>query len=216
MALMQRKENDNRQPFTKPRRILNNQNTTNQTVTTHPTADSRQPRHSGRDQPTEYGIGDLVKLIHALPQNNFDAEISAVVRTLASFDINIQNLIADIHNQETLARKRMKVLELEIQLYKAKIKNRQKEMDLLQIGAHELSKSKSFLEQGLKRVGEETNAFSHRSSKKRAMQLKNTPQNDLPIPEKIKLVASQEIAQIKKQGKIKSLRNKFKNRFVRR
>lgn len=166
---------------------------------------------------TEFGIGDLIKLLHSLPQQNFDAEISAVVRTISSFDINIQNLIDDINNQETLAKKRLKVLELEIELFKAKIKNRQKEMDLLQIGAAELSKSKVCLQQGLKRIGEENNSFTQRANKKRNAKLKKIPEldNPMPITEKIKIATSKEIEHINKQSKIKSLRNKFKQRFAR-
>ncbi|WP_455210970.1 hypothetical protein [Kaarinaea lacus] len=165
----------------------------------------------------DFGIGDLIKLFHSLPQKNFDAEISAVVRTIASFDINIQNLIDDINNQETLAKKRLKVLELEIELFKAKIKNRQKEMDLLKLGATELSKSKTYLTQGLHRVGEENNLFTQRVNKKRAAKLKKIPEldNPMPITEKIKIATSKEIDQINKQSKIKSLRNKFKRRFIR-
>ena len=136
---------------------------------------------------------------------------------MASFDINIQNLIDDINNQETLAKKRMKVLELEIELFKAKIKNRQKELDLLQIGSAELLKSKTYLKQGLKRIGEENNSFTQRMNKKRKAKLKNIPEldNPMPITEKIKIATSQEIDHINKQSKINSLRNKFKKRFAR-
>jgi len=194
MALFQRKDTD----FTE-------QNSANQ---------DDQPQQGAA---AEFAIGDLIKLFHSLPQQNFDAEISAVVRTIASFDINIENLIEDIRNQETLAKKRMKVLELEIELFKAKIKTRQKELDLLQIGAAELNKSKTYLEQGLKRIGEENNSFTQRVNKKRAAKLKKIPEldNPMPITEKIKIATSKEIDHINKQSKLRSLRNKFKKRFAR-
>ena len=173
-------------------------------------------RPSGKSH-TEFGTGDLVKLFHSLPQKNFDAEITAVVRTIASFDIDIHNLIIDINNQESLANKRIKVLELEIQLFKAKIKSRQKEMDLLQIGVEELGKSKTYLKQGLKSIEEENNVFSKRMTRKRAAKINKAPalEQRLPITEKIKLATSEELEHINKQGKIQSLRNKFKKRFGR-
>lgn len=199
--------------------LIQRKNTDNRAISNEAPENTQNPlRQTQNGSQAEFGIGDLVKLFHALPQKNFDAEISAVVRTIASFDINIQNLIDDIHNQETLAQKRMKVLELEIELFKAKIKNRQKEMDLLKIGAAELGKSKGYLEQGLKRIGEENNAFSQRAKQKRAAKLKNIPELDKPMPirEKIKIAASKEIDHINKESKIRSLRNKFKNRFMRK
>jgi hypothetical protein len=207
MALFQHKDAD-----------FSEQNTVSQITSNKVAVNSQKtPSNSHTGNSAEFGIGDLIKLLHSLPQQNFDAEISAVVRTIASFDINIQNLIDDINNQETLAKKRLKVLELEIELFKAKIKNRQKEMDLLQIGAAELSKSKVCLEKGLKRIGEENNSFTQRVNKKRAARLKKIPDldNPMPITEKIKIAASKEIDQINKQSKIKSLRNKFKRRFAR-
>ena len=207
MALFQRKDTS-----------FSDQSATSQVVTNNDPLDAQQALSNSRNgNAAEFGIGDLIKLLHSLPQNNFDAEISAVVRTIASFDINIQNLIDDINNQETLAKKRLKVLELEIELFKAKIKNRQKEMDLLQIGAAELSKSKDCLKKGLKRIGEENNSFTQRVNKKRSAKLKNIPELDTPMPisEKIKIATSKEIDHINKQSKIKSLRNKFKRRFAR-
>ena len=175
----------------------------------------QSPASSPYGNSVEFSIGDLIKLFHSLPQKNFDAEISAVVRTIASFDINIQNLIEDIQNQESLAKKRLKVLELEIELFKAKIKNRQKEMDLLKIGATELSKSKVYLARGLNRIGDENNSFSRRINKNKAAKRKKIPEldNPMPITEKIKIATSQEIEHINKHSKIKSLRNKFKKRF---
>ncbi|MGD8591882.1 MAG: hypothetical protein PVF82_03565 [Gammaproteobacteria bacterium] len=207
MALFQRKDTD-----------FSQQNTASQNSSNKGSADSHKKASGSQSgNSAEFAIGDLIKLLHSLPQQNFDAEISAVVRTIASFDINIQNLIDDINHQETLAKKRMKVLELEIELFKAKIKNRQKEMDLLQIGAAELSKSKDCLAKGLKRIGEENNTFTQRVNKKRAARLKKIPEldNPMPITEKIKIAASKEIDHINKQSKIKSLRNKFKKRFAR-
>ncbi len=207
MALFQRKDTD-----------FSEQNTTSRMVSNKDPGDPQKTQSSSHyGNSTEFGIGDLIKLLHSLPQQNFDAEISAVVRTISSFDINIQNLIDDINNQETLAKKRLKVLELEIELFKAKIKNRQKEMDLLQIGAAELSKSKVCLQQGLKRIGEENNSFTQRANKKRNAKLKKIPEldNPMPITEKIKIATSKEIEHINKQSKIKSLRNKFKQRFAR-
>jgi hypothetical protein len=198
--------------------LIQRKNTDNRAISNEAPDSSQNPLRQSQNSQAEFGIGDLVKLFHSLPQKNFDAEVSAVVRTIASFDINIQNLIDDIHNQETLAQKRMKVLELEIELFKAKIKNRQKEMDLLKIGATELGKSKGYLEQGLQRIGEENNAFSQRAKQKRAAKLKNIPELDKPMPirEKIKIAASKEIDHINKESKIKSLRNKFKSRFSRK
>lgn len=207
MALFQRKDTG-----------FNEHTATGQNVSNNDPVDSQISLSNSRNtNSSEFGIGDLIKLFHSLPQQNFDAEISAVVRTISSFDINIQNLIDDIHNQETLAKKRLKVLELEIELFKAKIKNRQKEMDLLKIGAVELSKSKTYLKQGLQRIGEENNSFTQRVNKKHAARLKKIPEldNPMPITEKIKIVASKEIDQINKQSKIQSLRNKFKRRFMR-
>jgi hypothetical protein len=207
MALFQRKDTD----FTE-------QNATSQIASNKtPVASPQSPPTSQHGNSAEFGIGDLIKLFHSLPQQNFDAEISAVVRTIASFDINIPNLIDDLHHQETLAKKRLKVLELEIELFKAKIKNRQKEMDLLKIGSAELLKSKTYLERGLNRIGEENNSFSRRISKNRTAKLKKIPEldNPMPITEKIKIATSQEIDHINKQSKIKSLRNRFKKRFAR-
>lgn len=207
MALFQRKDTD----FTAP----NTTGEINASDNTRGSQKSLSTSHYGNSG--EFGVGDLIKLLHSLPQQNFEAEISAVVRTISSFDINIQNLIDDIHNQETLAKKRLKVLELEIELFKAKIKNRQKEMDLLKLGAAELSKSKICLKQGLQRIGEENNSFTERRNKKHAAKLKKIPEldNPMPITEKIKIATSKEIDQINKQSKIKSLRNKFKRRFMR-
>jgi hypothetical protein len=198
--------------------LIQRKNTDSQVISETPTGSQEPSNFSHSNGSTEFGIGDLVKLFHSLPQKNFDAEISAVVRTIASFDINIQNLIDDIHNQETLALKRMKVLELEIELFKAKIKNREKEMDLLHIGTAELCKSKAYLERGLQRIGEENNSFSQRAKQKRAAKLKKIPELDkaMPVKEKIKIAASKEIDHINKESKIKSLRNKFKSRFTRK
>ena len=203
MALFQRKDTS----YQSASKIVSDRNAVDSPIT--------QSTHSGNS--AEFGIGDLIKLLHSLPQQNFEAEISAVVRTMASFDINIPNLISDINNQEVLAKKRLKVLELEIELFKAKIKNRQKEMDLLQIGAAELSKSKECLEKGLKRIGEENHLFTPRVNNKRVGKLKKIPEldNPMPITEKIKIAASKEIDHINKQSKINSLRNKFKQRFAR-
>ena len=205
MALFQRKNSESIE-----------QTADNPNVSTRAPAD-HSPSNSRNGQSAEFGIGDLVKLLHSLPQQNFDAEISAVVRTIASFDIDIQELIDDISHQHSLATKRLKVLELEIELFKAKIKNRQKEMDLLHIGVAELVKSKVYLEQGITRIGEENNALSRRIKQKRAEKRKKIPDpdNSMPIREKIRIATTKEIDHINKQGKITALRNKFKKRFAR-
>lgn len=200
MALIRRKNKDLAERFPE----------TDRGADSHPAADSGQG-------PADMGAGDLVKLFHSLPRQNFDAEIAAVVRTIVSFDINIENLIDDITHQELLANKRLKVLELEVQLFNAKIKTRQKEMDLLQIGVDELAKSKTYLQHGLQHIDEKNKAFTRRITRKRASKLNKIPELDGPISiaDKIKIAASQEIEHVNKQSKVKSLRNKFKKRFAR-
>lgn len=165
----------------------------------------------------EFGVTELVNLFHSLPQRNFEAEISAAVRTIASYDINVENLIDDLVTQENLAKKRVKVLELEIELFKAKIRNRKKELDLLHIGISELTKSKDYLQQGLSGVSKEEIAFTQRLKKKKAANLKKkTEQNNLiPLAERITLATHKELEQLNPQSKIQTLRNKFKRRLMR-
>jgi FtsZ-binding cell division protein ZapB len=166
----------------------------------------------------EYGISDLVKLFHSLPQQNVNAEISTVVRTIASFNINIDHLIEDLIHQESLAKKRVKVLELEIELFKAKIMNRKKEMDLLQMGISELGKANNHLQHGLTAIRDENNVFSQRMLKKQVANLKKIPElNDpLPIAEKVRIAARKELEQVNSPGKIKSLRDRFKRRILKK
>lgn len=163
----------------------------------------------------EYSISDLINLFHSLPQQQLAAKISTVVGTIASFDVNIQNLIEDLVNQESLAKKRVKVLELEIELFKAKIKNRKRELDLLQIGICELAKSRTYLQRGMAGISEEQIQHKQRTHKKKAANLKkNTKMNgSLPIAEKIRIATTTELQQGGSGGKIQSLRNKFKNRL---
>lgn len=162
-----------------------------------------------------YSVGELIKLFHSLPRQNLDAEISAVVRTIASFDLNISDLINDLASQETLAKKRLKVLELEIELFEAKIKNRKREMDLLHVGLAEMGKSKGYLKKGLQRINEEKN--TQRKNKKRKARLENIPElnNPIPIAEKIKIATSQEIDQINSASEVKSIGSKLRSRFFR-
>jgi len=164
----------------------------------------------------EYGVSDLINLFHSLPQQNFDAEISAAVRTIASFDVNIKNLIDDITIQDSLAKKRVKVLELEVELFKAKIRTRKKELDLLQIGITELAKSKDYLQQGLAGITDEEMQSKQRMQKKKAANLKNKAEwnNSIPLAEKIRIATCKEMEQANPPSKIKSLRDKFKRRLM--
>ena len=161
-----------------------------------------------------YSTGDLVNLFHSLPKQNLQAEISAVVRTLASFDININSMIDELTDKETLTKKRLKVLKLEIELFKAKIINRQKEMDLLEVGLSEMLKSKDYLQKGLISINKENDAprtrlFTAKKSKKRIPILKRA----MPIAEQIKMAASEEINSIEPNQPTNSPKGKTK-RFL--
>ena len=164
----------------------------------------------------DFGVTDLIRLFHSLPQLNFDAEISAAVRTIASHNVNVQALIEELANQQSLAMKRVKVLELEVELFKAKIKNRRKELDLLQIGISELAKSKDYLQQGLAEVSDRDFLAKQQLQKKKAANLKKKAESDhaIPIADKIRIATHKELEQNNSQGKIKSLRNKFKRHFL--
>lgn len=105
------------------------------------------------DETLDYGIEEAMNLFHSLPQQSNNVEVSAIVRTLSSFNIDVNEIIDDAEAKESLTQKRLKILKLEIELFKAKIQKREKEMALLELGLNEMTKTKKFLKQGMKLIG---------------------------------------------------------------
>ncbi|WP_455203512.1 hypothetical protein [Kaarinaea lacus] len=101
------------------------------------------------DETSDYGIEEVMNLFHSLPHQSNKVEASAVVRTMSSFNIDINEIIDDAEAKESLTQKRLKILKLEIELFKAKIQKREKELALLELGLNEMTKTKKFLKQGI-------------------------------------------------------------------
>ncbi|MDH5323998.1 MAG: hypothetical protein OEY58_00890 [Gammaproteobacteria bacterium] len=104
---------------------------------------------SGRRGKDHYSITDVMKLISVIPRVS-DSELVMVIRTIASFGVDVKAVIKEAIEKERLAQHRMNRLRQDIDGFKQKIKNSQEEIGLLEVGLVELVKSKDCLIKGVR------------------------------------------------------------------
>jgi hypothetical protein len=145
----------------------------------------------GDDAELKCSIEDVMNMFDCLPNRGSDIESVAVVSALASFDVGVEDIVKDAKDKEELTIKRLKVLQLEIELFKAKIRNRQKEMALLKYGLGEMAKTQQQLHRGEEIINKKTNRFIPRIKKRTVPKAKIL--KDKPVAEQIKNAAMKEV-----------------------
>ena len=78
-----------------------------------------------------YTIEDAIKLMQSLPQDNTEMVVTVVKKTLESTSINIQDILNDSIEKETLIQQQQDKLEKEIKQLQAKISDRNQRIDTL-------------------------------------------------------------------------------------
>lgn len=141
----------------------------------------------------DYSIEDVMSLFNGFPNQGSDIEAAAVVRTLSSFDVNLDDVMDDANTKEEFTKKRLKVLQLEIALFKAKIQKREKEIALLDVGLNEMAKTKKRLRRGEKIVNGDSNTLIP-ILKNRILPINKIKRDRAkPIAEQIRRAATKEV-----------------------
>lgn len=108
---------------------------------------------AGRRGEPGYGITDVMKLISAIPQVS-DSELAMVIRTIASFGIDVKAVVKEAIEKERLAKHRIERLNSDINNHKTIIKQCKDEINLLEVGLVEMEKSKDCLIKGMRLLTE--------------------------------------------------------------
>ena len=157
-----------------------------------------------------YGITDVMKLISAIPDVS-DSELEMVIRTIASFGIDIKAVIKEAIEKERLAKNRIDRLNNDVAHHKEIIKQSNDEINLLQVGLVELERSKDCLIKGMRLISEsETKQTSDTDGQQTKVIAKHKTQSNTKKSNTKKSTAKTKRKTVKKSAKPKTKKTKSK------
>lgn len=119
---------------------------------------------AGRNGKTTYGITDVMKLITTISDVS-DSELALVIKTIASFGIDIKAVVKEAIEKERLAKHRITSLKQDIEQHQQQIEVCKEQVDLLEVGMSEMAKSKDYLIKGMRLLTDADKLLDEKNSK---------------------------------------------------